>query len=337
MRHLKPGNESSFKKLLNSLANIKIGNGSSFLSGFKSLTSLKIGRSGDGRQLLSISIEHGFVKLLVTRGLEVVDFKILMASPEFFREGLVGDKNRVSGIIQGALDEMSLGDCRVIGAVPGFQNTLRIIRLPNVKGLQPSEVIPREARRTMGVSLETNQLAWRELGGEMERKRWVVVSAARHSVSSLVDTAQQAGLKVSIVDLRAFALARVANQPDAVFAWLAPDGCDVIIIKESVPVQQQSLFWGAGQVEGAVLVERVSDMVERTISLYNDANADAAIMNNVPLYVSGSPISVETDIGARVATNLQRPAATLAPPLPLPPDFPLHDMVVNIGLALRGA
>ena len=42
---------------------------------------------GSNRQATSITMEHGVIKLLICQGLEVVDYRVLLANPRFFREG----------------------------------------------------------------------------------------------------------------------------------------------------------------------------------------------------------------------------------------------------------
>ena len=142
-------------------------------------------------------------------------------------------------------------------------------------------------------------------------------------------------MAVNTLELRPFPLARVVNQPDAVIAWAAPDGCDVVITKESIPVEYQSLFWGAEMVEDTVLVDRLTEIVGRTIDTFNETSPEGPLSDDVPLVVCGSPIRRDLDISMRVADKLGRLPAGLSSPLVYPEDFPVHDLVINMGLALR--
>ena len=211
------------------------------------------------------------------------------------------------------------------------------MELPRTGGMNPSVVIPQEASRTMRVSTENYYLRWHRLPDRFDRARWLVLAASRRSIASFMDTAQRAGIRVAALDLRPFALARAINQPEAVIAWIAPDGCDVIIIKDWVPVEHQSLFWGAELVEDTVLVDRLTEIVGRTISTYNQTSPEGPISEEVPLYVCGSPIRREPEMAQRVASNLQREAGEISSPLVQPDDFPVQDLIVNIGLILREA
>lgn len=291
--------------------------------------------SGKNREVASISIEHSMIKLLVCRGLTVVDYRVLLMNSKFFREGQVSNAVRVSDLVQNVLAEMS-GDCtRVVGAVPGFQNTMRVLELPRSAGLNPRVAIPLEARRLMQVSTETYHLRWYRLRDRLDRTRWLVVASSRRSIASLLDVAQKAGIKVTKLEPTPFPLARAVNQPDAIVAWATQVGCDVIILKDSVPVAHQSMFWGTESVESTVLVNRLTEITGRTAADYEATSDEGPLAEDVAVYVCGSPIGRDPGIALQVAENLGRPAGGLAPPLICPADFPVHDLVVNIGLVLR--
>lgn len=299
---------------------------------------ISFGKSGP---LVSVTIEHGVIKLLVCQGIKVLGYRVLPVNPRFFREGLVTNSVRVAGIIQSALQQMDvilpphgrMG--RVVGAAPGFQSNLRLLELPRTRGLDPKVVIPQEARRIMGISPETTQLVWHRLPDRLDRTRWLVATAARRAIASLLDTAQRAGLRLTEVDLRPFALACAVNQPDAIITWVASDGCDVVIVRDSVPVEYQFLFWGAEPVEGAVLVERLTGMAERAIASYDANSVDGPLSDDVTLFVCGSIIASQPEVASRVVDNLGREAGKLNTPLEHEEDFPIQDLIVNIGLALR--
>ena len=181
---------------------------------------------GGRKETTTVTIEHGFIKVLVSSGQEVLDYGIGMVNPQMFREGLVSDGNRVAGIVRATVDQMSGSHRRVIGAVPGYQTVLGAIDLPKTRGLDPEVVIPREARQRFGVSPEMSYITWHQLPDNVDRARWLVLSVTRQSITSLVTTLQMAGLPLTALELRPFALARATNQAEAIIAWTALDGCE---------------------------------------------------------------------------------------------------------------
>lgn len=286
-------------------------------------------------EVTTISVEHGFLKLMVSQGMRVLDFRIAPTSPRFFREGLISNSPGMAGILVKTLEDMAGGRRRIIASVPGYQTALRGLQLPSARGMEPRLVIPREAQRVMGVSAEHSLITWHSLYNGRDRSQWIVLSATRRSVTSLTDMVQRANIEIAALELRPFALARAANLSDAVIVWTAADGCDVVVVRDFVPLSHQAAFWGAEPVvEGTVLVNRLTEVVEQAIVLHDEQNPEILLPDDAPLIVCGSPLNSNPRVGAELATNLRRTLGEIASPLDLPPDFPLNDLVVNVGLAL---
>ncbi|MEK7817658.1 MAG: hypothetical protein AAB281_05320 [Actinomycetota bacterium] len=175
------------------------------------------------KNITSLTIEHGLIKLLSCQGLQVIDYRVIPVNPQFFREGQVSSSARVASVIQNVLPEIKGNFRKVIAGIPGFEGRLRLLELPRAPGLDPQVLIPQEARRSMRVSSETFHLTWQKRPDRLDRSRWLVLAASRRSVAGLLDTAQRARIKVQTLELRSFALARVVNQADGLLLWLAPD------------------------------------------------------------------------------------------------------------------
>jgi hypothetical protein len=279
-------------------------------------------------------IEHGFIKLLIVDGMKIVDHRIALANPQFFREGMASDSRRMSEVLTRNMEDMGVDYTRVVGAVPGYQNSLRRIDMPKAGDIDPSVFIPREAHRTMGISPDTSFLTWHQLSDSFDRTRWIVIAATRRSITSMLETTTLAELPPPSLELRAFALARAVNRPDAIIAWAAMDGSDVVIVRDSMPVASQSAYWGADPVDGTVLANRLTEVVGQTIAVYDEQTLDLPLPESTPLFVTGSPAAMDPSIGPQVGTSLQRPVESIVPPLEMPPGFPMDDLIVNIGLSL---
>ena len=301
--------------------------------------------SSKGKRTASISIEHGMVKLMVSKGQIIEGYSVMLANPRFFKEGHVSNAPRVAGLLEDMLPQLN-GKFKIANAVvPGFQNRLRVMEFPKGQGFDPRKVITQEAARMMHVTPENYYITWRQLPDKLDRSRWLVLAALRRAIVSLMDTVQRAKLRISALELRPFTLARAINQPDAVITWAAPDGCDVVIVKDSVPGGHQSLCWGADLVEDSVLIDRLTEATSRTLATFNESSPEGPMPDDTPLYVCGSPLSTQAilhddkrglNITQQICHNLRLPKGEVDLPMDGGPDFPLNDLIVNAGLALRG-
>lgn len=289
-------------------------------------------------EVASLTFEHGFIKIVVSRGLEVLDYKVMETNPRVFREGMVSDPRRAAVALKEAVSGLKVKPTRFLGAVPGYQTNVQDIELPLSGRIDANMVLPREARKVMGVSADTSYLAWHRLPDDIDNSHWLVVSATKRSVASLTATAQAGGVKIRNIELRAFALARAVNLPDVVIAWAAADGCDAVVVRDWEPMVAQSAYWGADpRAEGDVLINRITEVAERATLAYGLQNPESPLSDDTPLVVTGTPVAIESDVPIRVSGILRRPLDRIEPAMHLPEGFPVDDLVVNIGLSLGSA
>lgn len=108
--------------------------------------------SSKGKGTVSISIEHGMVKLIASQGQVIDGYRVTLANPRFFKEGHVSNSSRVAGLLEGMLSQLN-GKIKFANVVvPGFQNRLRVMEFPKGQGFDPRKVIAQEASRTMHVT-----------------------------------------------------------------------------------------------------------------------------------------------------------------------------------------
>jgi hypothetical protein len=289
-------------------------------------------------EVASLTFEHGYIKILVSQGLKVLDMKIVQTNPRIFREGMVSDPRRASLELSKAISELKIKPKRFIGAAPGYQTNAQDIEMPLRGQIDPKLVLPREARKVMGVSADPSFLAWHRLPDDIDNAHWLVISATKRSVASLTTAALAVGVKIRSIELRAFALARAVNLPDVVIAWTAIDGCDAVAVRDWEPMVVQSAYWGAEpRAEGDVLINRISEVAERATMTHAQQNPETPLSDDTPVVVTGTPVASEPDVASRVAGILRRPLERIEPAMQLPEGFPIHDMVVNVGLALWSA
>lgn len=297
------------------------------------------------REVTSITIEYGVIKLLVSRGLEMIDYRIVPVNPQFFYRDtginnsyMVRDTARVGGIIRDSLGSMKGQHSHVISVIPGYTSTLQSLDIPKASGLNPNIAIPDEVRRRMlpmPISLETHHLNWYRLKdgidiNGIDTTRWMYSIVPRRDIYSLVETMDRAGLKIAALDLRAFALARVVNQPDAIIVWTSQDGVDVTIVKDYIPLLYQT------RVDKSVQVDSLTKLVEDAWRTYGP-NISNMLTDDIPLYLCGHHLALEPNIGQQVATRLQRDTVEANLPIKTPQGFPIEDLIMNVGLALREA
>ena len=294
-----------------------------------------IGGMGSVKEATSVTIESGMMKILSTRMLDVVDYRVVPLSPQLYAGGVVVDAGTISRHLAAALADMEGAHRLVYAAVPGYQSAMRRFDLPDVREIDPKEVIPREARRALGVAVDNATLRWQRLPGRSRIARWLVATASETSYSAISSVVRGAGHKIRALELRPFPLTRAVGHPTMICVFVSSDGCDVVVIREWEPHTYQSVYWETGSVSDSTdLVRRLTEVVENTIDLHNLHNPEVSLTPDVPMAITGGETEHHANLRMMLAANVGRNLVEEKNPLNAPTDFPYHSLVVNVGLAL---
>lgn len=294
-----------------------------------------VGGMGSVKEATSVTIESGAMKILSTRMLDVVDYREVPLSTQLYAGGVVADAGTISRHLAAALADMKGAHRSLYAAVPGYQSAMRRFDLPDVREIDPKEVIPREARRVLGFPVENAALRWQRLPGRSRIARWLVAASSDTSFSSISAVVKGTGHKMRALELRPFALTRAVGHPTVVCVFVSSDGCDVVIVRDWEPHTYQSVYWETGSVsDTGDLVRRLTEVVENTVDLHNLHNPEVALTPTVPITVTGGETDHHANLGIMVAASAGRDLVFGKNPLNAPNDFPYQSLVVNVGLAL---
>ncbi len=294
-----------------------------------------VGGMGGVKEATSVTIESGTMKILSTRMLDVVDYREVPLSTQLYAGGVVVDAGTISRHLAAALADMKGAHRSLYAAVPGYQSAMRRFDLPDVREIDPKEVIPREARRVLGIPVENAALRWQRLPGRSRIGRWLVAASSDASFSSISAVVKGTGHKMRALELRPFALTRAVGHPTVVCVFVSSDGCDVAIVRDWEPHTYQSVYWETGSVsDTGDLVRRLTEVVENTVDLHNLHNPEVSLTPDVPITVAGGETDHHPNLGIMVAASSGRDLVFGKNPLNAPSDFPYQSLVVNVGLAL---
>lgn len=288
------------------------------------------------KKLLSLSTDGANLKLLACRGGKVSAWSITPFNPRFLSGGFIANPEGLAEVIKAALRKEGLsGQRRVIASIPAFHSVSRFLEIPAAREILPEVAIPQQARREMGYSPEGSILCWHPVGTIAGKRRYLVLSAPKEPVITLIDTLKLARLRPQMIETSSFALVRAVNQTQSIIAAVEPNSLDIVITSESLPLVSQSTFFGEEPMSIDALPSLLTDALNRIIAFYNDTRPDKPLSADTPSYLFGSAVSLNPEIAAAFETALGHPVSEFHPPLLYPPDFPRAEMAINIGLVLK--
>ncbi len=144
-------------------------------------------------------------------GFRVVRAAQQKTPPGAIRDGVVHDREAVSGAIRQMLKVANITANSAVIAVSGPTVFVRQIQLPKMTDAALKRSIPYEAGRFISSSVEDSSIAYEVLGASDEDPNILdvmLVAAPREMVESRINVVERAGLDVVSADLESFSLIR---------------------------------------------------------------------------------------------------------------------------------
>jgi hypothetical protein len=282
---------------------------------------------------VTLEISPAGIRAVEVRGQKVVSYGHAQFQTGLVRDGLILQPQAVGSAIADLFKAKRISREPVTITIAGMPYSYRIINLPRMKAAIRDEAISRAARREMPVPLEELNLSWqliRESTGEME---YFVIGVPKNIINALVLTLSSAGIKISQLELKPLALARLAGAGQALVAELNLDSIDVVLVAGGIPLVLHSVVPrpGSSQEDN---IRRFLEELGKTVMFYNSTHNAHAVDATTPLFVTGE-LSVEATGMDTIKTGAEHPIEAIKAPFTLPQGFNLSEYSACLGLALK--
>ena len=196
------------------------------------------------------------------------------------------------------------------------------------------EAIRRGAKKEIPLPPEDLYLSWQAIGGKQDERDFFVLGVPRNLIDALVQTLSMAGIEPYLMDLKPLALARAADQGNAIAVDMEPDSFDIVLIVNGIPAIMHTIN---PRGEGATLednIQRLADELSRTIDFYNSSHPENPVGPTIPLLLTGA-LSSDAAAGKLIQAETGYSVQPLIPPLKFPPELPIALYASSMGLALK--
>ena len=284
--------------------------------------------------LVTLNIGSAGIRLMAIQGKRVRTWGEVPLEPGLVQDGFILHPNTVAAAINGLFESLKVSRSQVIVSLSGMSFTYRTLSLPAMSQAAQEEAILRGARREIPVPIENLYITWQQVGESDGEISYFIIGVPRNLIDSLVQTLREAGINPYMMDLRALALARTANQADAILLSLEPDYFDIVVVASGKPATIHTVI---PRGEGANIednIMRAVDELNKTVGFYNSSHPEEPLQPDTPLILTGE-LSVDPGTSQLIQAEIEYPVEPMLPPIVLPPDFPLDLYTTNIGLTLK--
>ncbi len=297
----------------------------------------RIGRRVAGK-IVTLDIDGDGIKLLEIRGDVIRKWAHVAIAPNRADEEEILNRQSLRDAVKQLIGSSGTKLGRVSASISGLYSISRILPMPAV----PSETNTQEFVRdvvggVMPVSMDKMYLSWQILANADSEGdgKMLAIGIPRIALDSEVGALRALGVHPRILELRAIALARAVNRKQAVIINMEPSSIDIVIVVDDVPEIMRTIAWQPGGLAVEDKVEQVAANLGLTVDFYNTHHFETSIDMNTPLFFTGQ-MSGDLELTDKLRDRLGYPVESLTPQFKYPPDLPVSQYAVNIGLALRG-
>ena len=284
------------------------------------------------RSTVSASIEGTSLRIVSLTGQQVVGWASIPLASDLVRHGQIANTADLGDVIDEAFARLGLSRRRVAWALPGLQATARILELPGLTGERLREAVAEEIEQSLGAAADDSYLFWQRLEGRVRSRQVFVLVVPKSTVLNALETLEAADIHPYTMDLRSLALARAVGRRDAIIANLEDGSLDVAIVVHAVPALLRSIALPTINLEAAQ--NRLVDEIDRALTFYDETNPSRPLAVDVPLYLTGR-LATGISLAEKARTITGHPIGHPLPGFSYPPDFPVGEYLVNLGLALK--
>ena len=286
--------------------------------------------------ITTLNIETDGIRGLITKGKTLEWWGSIPLAPGVIRDGTVLDQQALGEAINEMLkDKKTVDRNKIVFSLTGLHFTFRILPIPKSKPAELAATIRRAAKKEMPLPLEELYLSWQQLDTKGDRQDVFVLGVPKEPVDLMKEALKAANIKPYIMDVKALALARVADCREALLLDLEPDNFGITLVVDGVPSIMRTFIPRRGDTLLEDNVRRLAAEVVRTVEFFNRDHVENPLSPSTPVFLTGAMADNE-ETTRIVQGEIEYPLKSLLLPFVHDSTFPVASYAVNIGLALRG-
>ncbi len=296
-----------------------------------------IGRRISGK-IVTLDIDGDGIKLLEIKGNVIRKWAHVAIAPHSADEEEMPDRQSLRDAVKQLILASGSKLGRVSASISGLYSISRILPMPTV----PSEVTTQDfvqeiVGEVMPVATDRLYLSWQILANADSAGdgKILAIGIPRNKLDNEVRALRALSVNPRILELRAIALTRAVNRKQAVIINMEPSSIDIVIVVDDVPEIMRTIAWQHDGLSVEDKVEHLAANLGLTVDFYNANHFEDPIDLSTPLFFTGQ-MSGDLELTDKLRDRLGYPVESLEPQFKYPPDLPVAQYAVNIGLALRG-
>lgn len=287
--------------------------------------------------MVTLEINSTDIRLIEIRGNKIVNWANQSLRPGMFTDGAVSDPQALGEAVRQLLASSGVREKKIIASVSGLYSVSRmtVVPTPPEQPLTEQTVLP-VIHDLMPLSPKELYISWQTIAARQGGQEVLVVGVPRNIIDGVVRGLKSARVKPYILDLKTLALARAVNRKEALVLNIDAASFDIVIVTGGATEILRTTAW---QPESLSVEEKAAQLIsalELTVRFHDSHRSASPLQPTTPLFITGQ-MAGDIPLIEHLQNGLAYALEPLAPLLEYPPNMPVSQYAVNIGLALKAA
>ncbi len=274
------------------------------------------------------------IRLLLAKGRRIQQWASAPLDSGLVKDGLIADPQAVGAAIRQLASSSGMSSTRIVASVGGNYALCRLIRVASTEAkLSPQQVL-QSISEAVPIPVEELHIAWQALARD-ELGQWIFVAGTpRNIIDAEVCAIKASGARPRMLTLKALAVLKLVEEPQVLVVNIEPDSLDIVLGLDGIPRIMRTISQGP-EMSFAERIDELVQNIEQTTQYFELQHPELPVQPDVPIALVGRQAD-NPDIITVVSERTSHPLAPLTVPFDYPPNLPVAEYAVNIGLAIKG-
>ncbi|MGB0385323.1 MAG: type IV pilus biogenesis protein PilM [Ardenticatenaceae bacterium] len=288
-----------------------------------------------GLQKITLVIEQEVVRLMEVRKGRVARWGSAPLPPNTLQRSAVANPEALIEVVErlwrSQSQERPLSRNNIVLGILGHHIPTRIVSVQNLD-TSDAQIMAQKARETLPEP--DLHHVWQLVGGSTQPGLFVM-GAPIALINSYLEPLKRIGLGLAAMDVKPLALIRAVGQRNTVIIDAERTMGSIIIVDDTLP--RRAAFPGLNApllASPEEKIMRLAEVLYETVQRYNRSTTSKTLHPAVPIFLTGS-LANHSLLQEIVQDVLGHSVGSYTPPIEVPPDMPISQFMVNIGLAQK--
>ena len=285
------------------------------------------------KKTITLDITSKDIRLMQIKGKRIDRWISAPIEQGLVKDGIVTDPGRLGEIIKSTMQSSNIEGKKVVASISGLYSVSRIVDLPQSNGHSREEAMSEMAAEMVPLPLDEVYVSWQVIGSKGNGQQALFFGTPTNIIDAEMGSLKSAHLKPYGLNIKSMALFKLVDTQQALMVNIEEDSADILLVADSLPQVVRTVRRSL-DIDMEEWVKDIAVNIDQTILFYNTRFQGRHLAIDIPFYLTGQ-LSKDPSVVTMLEDLTGFTPDLLPVPLKCPPDFPISQYAVNIGLAVK--